>query len=528
MVDVTGSVSFSDLGLLPHLLKAVEELGFTTPTPIQQQALPAALTGRDVVASANTGTGKTAAFVLPSLQRIATTARAEAAWGPRVLVLTPTRELASQVLESVRNLSKFGRIQTGTILGGMPYRQQLEMLRRRVDLIVATPGRLMDHMERGRLDLSGVEVLVLDEADRMLDMGFREAVEFIAAACPAERQTLLFTATLDRTAERLAQTLTRDPVRIDVAGKAVVTAQVEQRWLRADGLEHKHRLLETLLGGEEFGKGIVFIATKLDADRLADTLSEKGHKAMPLHGDMQQRDRNRVVQWLRDGRINVIVATDVAARGIDIADLTHVINFDLPKQAEDYVHRIGRTGRAGASGVSYSLFTRMEWRQVRAIEAYTNKAADMHVLPGLEPMPEPERRPGGFNKGRPGGGKPGFKGRGFGGGNGGGGGYRGNRPWGERRDGERSFGDRPFGDRPQGDRPHGDRPHADRPHGERSFGDRPHGDRPQGERFRNDRPRGDRPHGEHRPHGERGHSERPARSFRQDAGSAPMSRRRPA
>ncbi len=382
-------------------MQAVAELGYTTPTPIQAQAIPAALNGQDVVASANTGTGKTAAFVLPALARIAASPRQAGSWGPRVLVLTPTRELASQVLEQVRVLSKFGRIQTGSVLGGMPYRAQIEMLRRRADLIVATPGRLIDHLENGKVDLTCVEMLVLDEADRMLDMGFRDAVEQISSACPAERQTLLFTATLDRTAEKLANALTKDPVRVDVAGKAVTNTSIEQRWLRADGLDHKHKLLGRLLEDEAFAKGIVFMATKADCDVMADNLSEQGHRAMPLHGDMQQRERNRVVQWLRDGRINVLVATDVAARGIDISDLSHVINFDLPRVAEDYVHRIGRTGRAGATGISYSLFTRHDRNLVRAIEQYTGQPHMQTTLPGLEPMPEPER-----SKFRPAGGKP--------------------------------------------------------------------------------------------------------------------------
>ncbi|WP_205028006.1 DEAD/DEAH box helicase [Oleisolibacter albus] len=488
------TVLFSDLALPSPLLKAVEELGFTAPTPIQAQAIPAALEGRDVVASANTGTGKTAAFVLPSLSRIAATPRAAGSWGPRVLVLTPTRELASQVLESVKALSKYHRIHTGTVLGGMPYRAQIEMLRRRADLVVATPGRLIDHLENGRIDLTCVEVLVLDEADRMLDMGFREAVEQIAAACPAERQTLLFTATLDRTAERLAATLTKDAVRVDVAGKAVVTTQVDQRWLRADGLDHKHKLLDRLLQDEAFQKGIVFTATKRDADRLADELSEKGLSAMPLHGDMQQRERNRVVQWLRDGRVNVIVATDVAARGIDISDLTHVINFDLPKVAEDYVHRIGRTGRAGATGTSYSLFTRTDRNLVRAIEMYTGQKPVLHTLPGLEPLPEPERgprAPGGkpFGKGgygKPFGGNRGGYGGGYGGGHGGG--FRG----GPRRDDRFAAG----GDPAQGERPHGDRPHGDRPYSERPQGERkPWGERPARDGFQADRPRRPREEG---------------------------------
>ncbi|GGE64521.1 DEAD/DEAH box helicase [Niveispirillum cyanobacteriorum] len=442
------TITFSDLALPASLMQAVAELGYVNPTPIQAQAIPAALEGQDVVASANTGTGKTAAFVLPALARIAASERQAGSWGPRVLVLTPTRELASQVLEQVRLLSKFGRIQTGTVLGGMPYRAQIEMLRRRADLIVATPGRLIDHLENGKVDLSCIEMLVLDEADRMLDMGFRDAVEQIAGACPEGRQTLLFTATLDRTAEKLAASLTKNPVRVDVAGKAVTNTSIEQRWLRADGLDHKHKLLARLLEDEAFGKGIIFMATKADCDVMADRLSEQGHRAMPLHGDMQQRERNRVVQWLRDSRINVLVATDVAARGIDISDLSHVINFDLPRVAEDYVHRIGRTGRAGATGVSYSLFTRHDRNLVRAIEQYTGQPHIQTTLPGLEPMPEPERskfRPGGSGPkpygarsnqaGKPYGNKGGYGGQRREGGWGGerrDGGYQGG---GERRDG---------------------------------------------------------------------------------------------
>ncbi|WP_051330386.1 DEAD/DEAH box helicase [Niveispirillum irakense] len=530
------TITFAELALPSTLLQAVEELGYVNPTPIQAQAIPAALEGKDVVASANTGTGKTAAFVLPALARIAATPRDAGSWGPRVLVLTPTRELATQVLDQVRILSKFGRIQTGSVLGGMPYRAQIEMLRRRADLIVATPGRLIDHLENGKVDLTCVEMLVLDEADRMLDMGFRDAVEQIAGACPEGRQTMLFTATLDRTAEKLANSLTKDAVRVDVAGKAVTNVSITQHWLRADGLDHKHKLLARLLEDEAFGKGIVFMATKADCDVMADQLSDKGHRAMPLHGDMQQRERNRVVQWMRDGRINVLVATDVAARGIDISDISHVINFDLPRVAEDYVHRIGRTGRAGATGISYSLFTRQDRNLVRAIEQYTGQPHVQTTLPGLEPMPEQERkfRPAGaggkpFGKGGYGGGKS------FGGNRGGygqGGGYRG----GPRREGEQGgqggwngerrerredrFAGGERAERPQGDRPHGERPYGDRPQGERPY--QGGGERrgwtpdaaPVGGEFGGERPaRGPHPHktnpykphaGKGRPHGHGG------------------------
>ncbi|HYE51526.1 MAG TPA: DEAD/DEAH box helicase, partial [Azospirillaceae bacterium] len=298
-------ILFSDLGLAPGIQQAVEEVGYTSPTPIQAQAIPAVIGGRDLIASANTGTGKTAAFVLPALHRLATQPRPTGSFGPRVLVLTPTRELAVQVLDAVRKYSKYNRVWTGSILGGMPYRAQLDMLRRRVDLIVATPGRLIDHLERGTLDLSSVEMLVLDEADRMLDMGFLEPVEQIAAACPEARQTLLFTATVDRQMTKLAQRLLKDPERIDIAGGNVSVESIDQRWLRADGLDHKHRLLDRLVAMPELGKAIVFAATKRDADRLAAELSAKGYAAAALHGDMQQRDRNRTITDLRQGRVRL-------------------------------------------------------------------------------------------------------------------------------------------------------------------------------------------------------------------------------
>jgi superfamily II DNA/RNA helicase len=286
------TMTFAELDLHPTLLQAVEAAGYNEPTPIQEKAIPLALAGRDLVASANTGTGKTAAFVLPALQKLKTP-RTPGNFGPRVLILSPTRELATQILDAVRKYSKFDRVQTGVILGGMPYREQLRMLERRVDLIVATPGRLIDHLERGRVNLSGLELLVLDEADRMLDMGFIEPVEQIAAACPATRQTLMFTATCDGPMERLAARLLKNPERIDIAGKQVSLDTIDQRLLRADDLGHKHRLLDHLVSTDAEGKTIVFAATKRDADRLAEELCAKGHAAGALHGDMKQHQRNK-------------------------------------------------------------------------------------------------------------------------------------------------------------------------------------------------------------------------------------------
>ena len=385
--------AFADLGLIPALMKAIEGCGYQNPTPVQSQAIPPTLEGRDIIASANTGTGKTAAFVLPALQRLSLVPRIPGSFGPRVLILSPTRELASQSLEAVRRYSKFCRVNTGVIVGGMPYREQRRLLERRADIIVATPGRLIDHLDRSWLDLSGIELLVLDEADRMLDMGFLEPVEKIAAACPPTRQTLLFTATVDAPMIKLSARLLRNPVRVDIAGKEISCDAIEQRLLRADDLAHKHRLLSHLAGSEDVGKAIVFAATKRDADRLAEDLGQNGHAAAALHGDMSQPQRNRTLDALRRGRIRLLVATDVAARGLDVADISHVINFDLPRVAEDYVHRIGRTGRAGASGIAISFYTNREITQVRAIEKYLGKPLPAHTIPGLEPRPAVRRAP---------------------------------------------------------------------------------------------------------------------------------------
>ncbi len=386
------ALAFAELGLIPALMKALEGCGYQNPTPVQTQAIPPALEGRDIIASANTGTGKTAAFVLPALQRLTQVARLPGSMGPRVLILSPTRELASQSLEAVRRYSKFCRVNTGVIVGGMPYREQRRLLERRADIIVATPGRLIDHLDRSWLDLSGIELLVLDEADRMLDMGFLEPVEKIAAACPPTRQTLLFTATVDAPMIKLSARLLRSPVRVDIAGKEISHDAIEQRLLRADDLAHKHRLLSHLAGSQEVGKAIVFAATKRDADRLAEDLGQNGHAAAALHGDMSQPQRNRTLEALRRGRIRLLVATDVAARGLDVADISHVINFDLPRVAEDYVHRIGRTGRAGATGIAISFYTNREITQVRAIEKFLGKPLTAHTIPGLEPRPATPRR----------------------------------------------------------------------------------------------------------------------------------------
>ncbi len=376
-------MTFADLQLSPSILKAVNECGYATPTPIQEQAIPIALAGRDLIASAQTGTGKTAAFILPSLQRLSAPPTAKGR-GPRILVLTPTRELAGQVTDSVRAYGKYMRVRSATILGGMPYREQLRLLSQPVDLVVATPGRLNDHLERGRINLSRVEVLILDEADRMLDMGFIEDVERIAAKTPAGRQTLLFSATLDGRIEKLAGGILNQPQMVNVSGQMTAKADIEQRLLVADDLEHKNSLLRHLVGDGSLTRAIVFSATKRDADSIARELRSQGHSAAALHGDMKQPARNRTIAEMRRGKIRLLVATDVAARGLDVTGISHVINFDMPKFAEDYVHRIGRTGRAGASGIAISFVSRGEVDCLKRIERYIGQSIPRHVIDGLE------------------------------------------------------------------------------------------------------------------------------------------------
>ena len=383
-------MTFEKLTLHPAILKAISESGYTIPTPIQAQAIPPALEGHDLMASAQTGTGKTAAFVMPSLQRLSTPSTKNSR-GPRVLVLTPTRELANQVRAAAIKYGKHMRFRIGSVVGGMPYPPQMRLLSQPLDILVATPGRLLDHMERGRIDYSRLEVLVLDEADRMLDMGFIHAVEEIAAATPATRQTLLFSATLEGNIAKLASRLLKNPKLIQIATPQERHENIEQRLHHVDDGAHKHRLLTHLLDDININKAIVFTATKRGADRLAKTLYAKGHPATALHGDMNQNQRNRAITHLRSGTVRLLVATDVAARGIDVSGITHVINFDLPMNAEDYVHRIGRTGRAGARGIAISFAAPDNFQQLRDIERYTRQSIPAHIIPGLEPTLRPRQ-----------------------------------------------------------------------------------------------------------------------------------------
>jgi superfamily II DNA/RNA helicase len=389
------AVSFDALGLHPNILRAIADSGYTTPTPIQAQAIPEILAGHDLMASAQTGTGKTAAFVLPALNRIMQPSNVRSK-GPRMLVLTPTRELAQQVSNAAMQYGKHMRLKVVSILGGMPYPLQNKLLSGFVDILVATPGRLIDHIERGRIDFSRLEILVMDEADRMLDMGFIDDVERIAAATPATRQTLLFSATLDGVVGGLAQRLLKSPKRISIASSKARHENIEQRLMYADDMAHKNRLLDHLLRDAELNQALVFTATKRDADSLADDLMSQGHSAAALHGDMNQRERNRTLLNMRRGNLRILVATDVAARGIDVSGITHVINFDLPKFAEDYVHRIGRTGRGGASGIAVSFASGRDSVHLKKIERYTGQPITTHTIPGLEPKFKPRPPKAGF------------------------------------------------------------------------------------------------------------------------------------
>ena len=397
-------MSFESLKLDPKLLSAIAACHYKEPTEIQRQAIPAALAGRDLMASAQTGTGKTAAFVLPALQKLLTPSTVKGR-GPRVLVLTPTRELALQVTENIKQFGSQSRIVSGSVVGGMSYGPQLNLLGRPLDLLVATPGRLMDHMERGRVDFSRLEMLVLDEADRMLDMGFVDAVKDIAKATPATRQTLLFSATLEGQVLKIAQQLLKNPVRIQLAANHDQHASITQQVHAADDVVHKHSLLAHLLKNDALYQAVIFTATKRGADKLAQKLSDQGHSSAALHGDMNQGQRKRTIDRMKRGEHRVLVATDVAARGLDIKGISHVINFDLPMVAEDYIHRIGRTGRAGASGIAVSLVGPEDWSKLGSIERLIGRRLERETIPGLEPKRPPRatgrphqpqgRKPGG-------------------------------------------------------------------------------------------------------------------------------------
>jgi len=419
-------MTFESLGLHPSIIAALTESGYTAPTAVQLQAIPAAIEGRDLLVSSQTGSGKTAAFMLPSLHKLASAEQSAAgktpnqemqasrargerprfkAAQPKMLVLTPTRELALQVTTNTDKYSvNLRRIKAVSILGGMPYPKQMQLLAKNPEILVATPGRLIDHMESGKIDFSQLEILVLDEADRMLDMGFIDDIEKIVEATPEGRQTMLFSATLDGVVGNMARRITKNPLVIQVASSSNKHENITQRVHFVDDLSHKNRLLDHLLRDETLDQAVVFTATKRDADTIADRLNIAGFSAAALHGDMHQGARNRTLDGMRRGQVKVLVATDVAARGIDVPTITHVFNYDLPKFPEDYVHRIGRTGRAGRNGLAISLVNHAEGMNVKRIERFTKQLIPVNVIEGFEPKktasaPRSSARPGGWKPG---------------------------------------------------------------------------------------------------------------------------------
>lgn len=382
-------MTFSELNLDSSIFQTIEKEGFTSPTPIQLKAIPKIMAGFDIRASAQTGTGKTAAFILPILHRLLIPSKFPPN-GPRILILVPTRELAMQVAdEAMRFSKKMLRVKTVCIYGGAPYPKQNRELSRPYEILVATPGRLIDHMQQGRINFKRLEVLILDEADRMLDMGFIDPVEKIAAATPKNRQTLLFSATMKGAVLNLSNRLLNNPMEISVADQNTKHENIEQRLHMVDDMHHKSRLLNHLLSDPEMKQAIIFTATKRFADQLVEILFKSGHRAAALHGDMNQRQRTRTITRLRDGEVKILVATDVAARGIDVQTISHVINFDLPNNAEDYVHRIGRTGRAGAKGIALSFAAPKDIDIIKQIEKYTGHGISPSIIEGFEPTFNP-------------------------------------------------------------------------------------------------------------------------------------------
>lgn len=372
---------FADLTLSEPLLKALSQSGYDAPTPIQAQAIPSALAGKDLLLSAQTGSGKTAAFVLPVLDTII---RKKARKSQvHTVILTPTRELANQVSDSVRRYSSQVRdVFSVPLVGGAPYNGQIRALKKGVQIIIATPGRFIDHMNSGRIDLSGLDMLILDEADRMLDMGFADDIEAIMAAAPANRQTIMSSATWDGAVGKIAESFTTNPERIAIK---VQSAHIEEFAYYCDDIRHKNDLLDALLNDPQRGQTIIFTATKRSSEILANSLNEKGHKARYLHGDLPQSKRNRITSDVKAGKVDILVATDVAARGIDISGITHVINYDLPRQVEDYVHRIGRSGRAGRTGIAINLCSLDDRKQLDAINRYLKRNMTVAEVDGLKP-----------------------------------------------------------------------------------------------------------------------------------------------
>ncbi len=377
-------MSFAELGLAPELLRAIAEEGYADPTPIQKQAIPMVLSGRDLLAAAQTGTGKTAAFTLPILNKLAGAGHP----GPRVLVLVPTRELAAQVAESMRAYGRHIKPKVAVIFGGVGINPQIDLLRRGVDIIVATPGRLLDHMQQKTVNLSLVDTLVLDEADRMLDMGFIRDIRKVLAVLPKKRQNLLFSATFNADIRKLAEGLLHNPVTVDVAPRNTAAELVVQRAHPVDKAR-KTGLIAHLVKGGDWQQVLVFTRTKHGANRLAEQLAKHGINTAAIHGNKSQNARTKALADFKANKVRVLVATDIAARGIDIDQLPHVINHELPNVPEDYVHRIGRTGRAGMAGEAISLVSPDERQYFKDIEKLLRKQIPSAPVPGYEPGSPP-------------------------------------------------------------------------------------------------------------------------------------------
>ncbi|MFZ6690771.1 DEAD/DEAH box helicase [Undibacterium sp. SXout20W] len=388
--------SFIELGLSEDIVRAVSEQGYTSPTPIQLQAIPAVIKGGDLLAGAQTGTGKTAGFTLPILQRLSTSANApkdKLSKRPiRALVLTPTRELAAQVQESVETYGKYVPLTSGVIFGGVGINPQIKLLKHGVDILVATPGRLLDHHQQGTIDLRNIEILILDEADRMLDMGFIHDIKKVLAILPAKRQNLLFSATFSDEIKVLADRLLNNPEMIEVARRNSTVEVIAQKIHPVDR-DKKHPLLAHLIKTHQWSQVLVFTRTKHGANKLVEQLAKDGVAAMAIHGNKSQSARTKALAEFKDGSLPVLVATDIAARGIDIDQLPHVVNYDLPNVPEDYVHRIGRTGRAGATGEAVSLVCVDEFKLLADIEKFIKRQIPQEIVDGFIPDPHAKAQP---------------------------------------------------------------------------------------------------------------------------------------
>jgi ATP-dependent RNA helicase RhlE len=378
-------MSFDSLGLKPELLRALADRGYTTPTPVQARAIPEVLAGRDLLAGAQTGTGKTAGFTLPILQRLSDAVPGKKRF-PRALILVPTRELAAQVADNVRTYGKHLSIRTSVVFGGVNINPQIDELNRGTDILVATPGRLLDHAQQGTVDLDYVEVLVLDEADRMLDMGFIHDIKRVLRLLPAKRQNLMFSATYSDDIRRLAQSFLRNPVEIEVARRNTAVESVTQIAYLIDK-DRKRALLSHLIREGQWQQVLVFTRTKHGANRLAKQLESDGIETAAIHGNKSQNARTKALADFKAGKVIALVATEVAARGLDIKELPHVVNYELPNVSEDYVHRVGRTGRAGATGIAVSLVANDEVTLLKGIERLIGRSISREALPSISVAP---------------------------------------------------------------------------------------------------------------------------------------------